>query len=90
MERGNTTLLWAPSSVNRRFWAVGDGEGYLCLEQNVYGNLWEQVEHLQCETQEGIECDALILCQGVDSGPHVMSFKAILASGRKVTNCLSY
>ena len=55
------------------FWAVGDGERYLCLEQDVYRNLHEQVEYLQCETQAVIKCDALILCQGTDSGPYLAS-----------------
>ena len=43
------------------------------MEQNVYGNLQEQVEHLQCETQASIKCDALILCQGADGIPHFTS-----------------
>ena len=62
--------------INVRFWAVGNGEGYFCLEQNVYGKLWEQVEHLQCNAQAGIKHDDLILCQGVDSGPHLISHVA--------------
>ena len=52
---------------------TGDGEGYLCLERDVYGNLWEQVQYLQCEIQAGVECDALFLCQGTDSGPYFAS-----------------
>ena len=43
------------------------------MERNVYGNLQEQVEHLQCETQASIEHDALILHQGVDGIPHFTS-----------------
>ena len=35
--------------------------------------LQEQVEHLQRKTKAGIKHDALILCQGVDSGPHLTS-----------------
>ena len=62
--------------INRRFWAVGHGEGYLCLEQNVYGKLQEQVEHLQHDAQAGIKCDALIPCQGMDSSPHLASHVA--------------
>ena len=72
-EGQNTALLWAPSSVNGGFWAVGDGEWYLCLKRDVYRNLQEQVEYLQSKTQAGVERDALILCQGVDSGPYVTS-----------------
>ena len=62
-----------PSSVNRGFWEVGNGERYLCLEQDVYGILWEQVEYSQCETQAVVKRDALILCQGADSGPYLVS-----------------
>ena len=43
------------------------------MERDVYGNLQEQVEHLQCETQADIKRDALILCQGMDSVPHFAS-----------------
>ena len=46
---------------------------YLCLKQNVYGELQEQVERLQHDAQAGIKHDALILCQGVDSHPHLPS-----------------
>ena len=73
MKGGNPTLFGAPSSVNRGLRAVGDGERYLCLERDVHRDLWDQVEYLQCETQAVIECDALILCQGADSDPYLVS-----------------
>ena len=61
MERKNTALLRMPLSINGGFQAVGDGEGYLHVERDVYGNLWEQVQHLQCEAQTSIVHDALTL-----------------------------
>ena len=61
-----------PSSVIGGLWAVGDDEWYLRLKRDVCGDLWEQVEYVQCETQAVIECDALILCESVNSGPYLV------------------
>ena len=72
MEGGNPALFRAPSSVNRGLWAVGDDEWYLHLKQDVHGDLWEQVEYLQRETQAVIEGDALVLCESTNSGPYLV------------------
>ena len=71
MKGGNPALFGAPS-VNGGLWAVGDGEWYLHLKQDVHRDLWEQVEYLQCETQAVIEGDALVLCEGADSVPYLV------------------
>ena len=68
-------MFGVPSSVNEGLWAVGHGEWYLRLKRDVHSDLWEQVEHTQCETQAVIEGDALILCKGTNGSsylvPHV-------------------
>ena len=69
---GNPTLFRAPSSVNGGIQAVDNGEWYLCLKRDVHGDLREQVEYWQCETQAVIEGDALILCESVDSSPYLV------------------
>ena len=61
-----------PSSVNGGLWAVGDGEQNLCPELDIHGDLGEQVEYLQCETQAVIEGDTLILCRSTDSSPYLV------------------
>ena len=73
MKGENPALFGVPSSVNGGLRAVGDGERYLCLEQDVHGDLQKHVEYLQCETQAIIECDALILCKGMNSDPYLVS-----------------
>ena len=54
---------------------VGNGEWYLHLEQDVHGDLREQVEYAQRNTQTVVEGDALVLCEGANGGlylvPHV-------------------
>ena len=65
-------MFGAPSSVNGGLWAVGDDEWYLHLKRDVHGDLWEQVEYVQCETQAVIEGDALILCESVNSSPYLV------------------
>ena len=72
MKGENPALFGVPSSVNRGLQAVGDGEWYLCLKQDVHKDLQEQVDYLQCETQAVIEGDALVLCESVDSSPYLV------------------
>ena len=63
LQRGKMPpMLGMALPINGGFWAVGNGEGYLHVERDVYGNLWEQVQHLQCKAQAGIVQDALTLC----------------------------
>ena len=72
MEGENPALFGVPSSVNRGLRAVGNDEWYLCLKRDVHGDLWEQVEYVQRETQAVIEGDALILCESVNGGPYLV------------------
>ena len=72
MEGGNPALFRVPSSVNGGLQAVGDGEWYLCLKQDISGNLQEQVEYVQHRTQAVIEGDALILYESTNGGPYLV------------------
>ena len=65
-------MFRVPSSVNGGLWAVGDGEWYLHLKQDIHRDLWEQVKYAQHETQAVIEGDALILCKSTNSGPYLV------------------
>ena len=72
MEGGNPILFGVPSSVNGGLWAVGNGEWYLHLKQDIHGDLREQVEYVQRKTQAVTEGDALILCESTNSSPYLV------------------
>ena len=103
MEGGNPALFRAPSSVNGGLQAVGNDEWYLHLKRDVHGDLWEQVEYVQCETQAVIEGDALVLCKSSNSSPYLVphvaegSLRFLKEGGQSylswwlyITSCISF
>ena len=72
MEGGDSALFGVPSSVNRRLRAVCDGEWYLHLQRDIHGDLREQEEYAQHETQAVFEGHTLALHEGMNGGPDLV------------------
>ena len=72
MEGGHSTLFGVPSSVNQRLWAISNNEQYLHLVRDVQGDLWEQGEYVQCETQAVFVGHTLTFCEGANGCPDLV------------------
>ena len=72
MEGEHSALFGVSSSVNRRLQAISDSEQYLHLIRDIHGDLWEQGEYAQCETQAVLEGHALAFHKGMNSCPDLV------------------